>query len=802
MSKKDKDGNLPDADTQILQANKTRIEQAETRANQAKTRAEQAVTETDQARTHTEQAETQTRQAGTHSEQSQIRTEQAETRADQTKTRAEQVVTQTDQATTRTEQAETRIEQDGTRTKQAGTHYQQVETRTEQTNTRREQAETRTEQAKTRTEQAETKTEQAKTWTMEQSLRASELSYRRLFEAARDGILLLDVDTGRITDVNPFLVELLGFSHDEMVGKTVGELSPFKDIEQNKVMLSRLQKDGFVRYENLPLETRDGRKKAVEFVSNVYQAGDKKVIQCNVRDITERKQTEAAFVRLASIVESSDDAIISKDLNSTITSWNRGAEKIFGYAAGEMVGTSIMRLIPADRQDEENQILEQVKRGESVEHFDTVRQAKDGHPIFVSITVSPIKDSTGKVIGVSKVAHDITERNQAEQRLRASDIRMRLATKATAVGIWEWNVINNKILWDAQMFRIYGITPTKDGYIEYSTWAGIVLPEDLALQEALLQDTVRNIGRGFREFRIRWPDEMKCRYIQAVETVRTNDQGHTEWVVGTNLDITERKADEEKIRRLNTDLEQRVAERTAQLESANEELEAFSYSVSHDLRAPLRHVMGFVNLLQKDAGSSLSEKNVGYLKTISESAKRMGNLIDDLLTFSRVGRAEIRTANINLDELVRDTLGDFQAETSGRTILWEIHPLPNVRADRALLRLVLVNLISNAVKFTSHRAEAKIEIGGVPDGNGENVMFVRDNGAGFDAQYAHKLFGVFQRLHSNEEFEGTGIGLANVQRIIQRFGGRVWAEGAVDAGATFYFSIPKQTNGATNGHTN
>jgi light-regulated signal transduction histidine kinase (bacteriophytochrome) len=193
-------------------------------------------------------------------------------------------------------------------------------------------------------------------------------------------------------------------------------------------------------------------------------------------------------------------------------------------------------------------------------------------------------------------------------------------------------------------------------------------------------------------------------------------------------------------------------------------------------------------------------------------------LIDDLLTFSRVGRAEIQKANINLDELVRETLGDFQAETNARTIVWEIHPLPLVRADRALLRLVLVNLISNAVKFTGHRAEAKIEIGCVETVEGRETkvegqtaspstldprpsttIYVRDNGAGFDPQYGHKLFGVFQRLHSNEEFEGTGIGLANVQRIIQRFGGRVWAEGAVDVGATFYFSIPKP-DGGSNGH--
>jgi len=372
----------------------------------------------------------------------------------------------------------------------------------------------------------------------EPNVHVSEERYRRLFETAQDGILILEAETGRVTDANPFLVKLLGFSRSEMVGKTVGELSPFKDFVSNQAMLERVQNDGYVRYEDLPLQTSDGRQIAVEFVSNVYECGDQKVIQCNIRDITRRKRAEA------------------------------------------------------------------------------------------------------------------------------------------------------------------------------------------------------------------------------------------------------------ELHLLNQTLEQRIIERTSQLKSANGVLQTFNSSVSHDLQAPLRRIRSFIDLLQQEANLSPSEQSQ-ILTKISDSARQMGKLIDDLMAFSRVGQADLQKADIDLDALVQETLGDFEAQNIERNIKWELHSLPGVSADRALLRMVLVNLISNAMKFTGTRDVAKIEIGNVSSRDGETIIFIRDNGVGFNPKYADKLFGVFQRLHSAAEFEGTGIGLANVRRIIDRHGGKTWAEGVVDGGATFYFSLPE-----------
>jgi PAS domain S-box-containing protein len=270
-------------------------------------------------------------------------------------------------------------------------------------------------------------------------------------------------------------------------------------------------------------------------------------------------------------------------------------------------------------------------------------------------------------------------------------------------------------------------------------------------------------------------------------SLRRDERGNAVAILETNNDTTERHRREQEIRTLNEELEKRATE----LEAINKELEAFAYSISHDLRAPLRHMVGFTELLKKHAASQLNDRSQRYVTIILESAKRMGNLIDDLLAFSRIGRAETHKTSLSLQQLVQEALTEAGQDAGGRDIVWKVGTLPTWYGDRSMLRLALVNLVSNAVKFTRTRPQAEIEIACMDQKQDQIVVFIRDNGVGFDMKYVDKLFGVFQRLHAAEAFEGTGIGLATVQRIVHRHGGRVWAEGLVDKGATFFFSLSK-----------
>jgi len=820
---------------------------------------------------------------------------------------------------------------------------------------------------------------------------------------------------------------------------------------------------------------------AVRFAVNIF------------RDITDRKQVEEARARLAAIVESTDDAIIGKTLEGTITSWNRGAHKIYGYSAEEVVGKPINILVPPDHPNEIPRILERIKHGEVIDDYETKRIAKNGRRLDVSLTISPVKDSAGHLVGASTIARDITERKRAEEArarqvrqealradvsnalsgsgtlriilqrcteamvqhldaafariwtlneeqdvltlqasagiythidgfhrrvpvgkfkigliaqerrphltntvtsdprvsdkewakrermvafagypliledqlvgvvamfarkelsedtidalasvadviaqgiqrkrteqalqvsetrfrniieqfplsvqilspdgrtlrvnraweelwgtslddiagynllkdqqlvdkgimpyiqkgfageptpippveydpnetmpgivsqeepkrwvrafiypvkdeaenirevtlihediteqrhaeeaLRRSEERLRLAVEATELGTWDFNPLTGELRWDDRCKSLFGLPPEAE--VDYDTFLDRLHPEDRERTDEVVQGALNPAGSG--EFEIEYRTvELRDgveRWVHA--TGRSFFEGMGEGrrafrFTGTVLDITERKRTEEEIRILNEQLERRVRQRTAQLAEANKELESFSYSVSHDLRAPLRHISGFAQMLQRRAASSLDQTALRYLETIMHSAKKAESLIEDLLSFSRMGRTQMRYTPVDMDQIVLQTLDDLKSDAYGRNVDWKIKELPEVRGDPSLLHLVWQNLLSNALKYTRPRERAEIEIGGRVEED-EAVYFVSDNGVGFEMQYVDKLFGVFQRLHGVEEFEGTGIGLATVRRIVKRHGGHTWAEGSVGSGATFYFSLP------------
>ena len=408
---------------------------------------------------------------------------------------------------------------------------------------------------------------------------------------------------------------------------------------------------------------------------------------------------------------------------------------------------------------------------------------KDIVHVLLKMTFPP-PGAASKTVFVSLM--NITDRRQAEDTLRENEERFRAIFDRSTVGKALTSPEGKLLSVNAAFAGLMGLAI---GELQQVNFASVTHPDDIAESRECVRSLLAKERVSYRmEKRYRHKDGHYV-WTDVSTTLLRDSQDRPLYFITSVLDITERKRAEEEVRTLNAELEQRVRERTAQLEAANKELEAFSYSVSHDLRAPLRHVQGYVDMLAREAEGQLSEKGRRYMKTIADASREMGKLIDDLLAFSRMGRAEMSEASVDLDTLVQDTLRDLEATTRERNIVWKIPPLPAVQADPAMLKLALANLLGNAVKFTRPRDPAEIEIGSAGTEDGRVILFVRDNGVGFDPQYAHKLFGVFQRLHRADEFEGTGIGLANVRRIIARHGGRTWAEGKLNEGATFYFTL-------------
>jgi PAS domain S-box-containing protein len=669
-------------------------------------------------------------------------------------------------------------------------------------------------------------------------------SYNRsLIEASLDPLVTINPD-GKVTDVNEATIKATGLVRENLIGTDFSNY--FTEPDKARAGYRRVFDEGFVTDFPLTIRHTSGRLMDVMYNASVYknEAGRVLGVFAAARDVTHRKVAETNLRRInralrtlsrsiQAQVHATDEITLLKDICQVIIEEGGYRLAWVGYAEND-TGKSVR---PIAHAGIEEGYLERAK----ISWADTDRgrgptgtAIRSGKPTcsldvlndpkfvpwrddalkrgYASTLVLPLAEH-GRTFGalsiyskepygfdeeeiglLSELASDLTYgivalRAREEQRMAESALRIANAY--------------NRSLIEASLDPL--VTIGEDGKIT---------DVNAATEIATGFSRERLIGTDFANY-FTEPHNARTGYQYVIEHGMVRDfpltichhsgktldvlynaavykdaDGNVSGVFAAARDITERKLAEQEIRRLNTELELRVFQRTAQLEAAKNELEAFAYSVSHDLRAPLRHIDGFIELLAKTLGTSVGEQSARYLDIISDSAKQMGALIDNLLSFSRMAREALQRSNIHVKTMVEQILVEQKEEVAGRNVHFVIGELPDISADPSMIRLVFTNLLSNALKFTRNREMAEIQIGTCPSDPKEIVFFVKDNGVGFEMEYVHKLFGVFQRLHKKVEFEGTGIGLANVRRIISRHGGRTWAEGAVGTGATFYFSLP------------
>jgi PAS domain S-box-containing protein len=745
-------------------------------------------------------------------------------------------------------------------------------------------------------------------------VREREGQYRELIQALPSAIYTCD-ERGRVRLYNQAAVDLWG--REPELGKDLwcGSWKIYRPdgapLPLDECPMAITLREGLaIRGQEIVIERPDGtRRHVLPHPEPIRNAEGALVGAINMLlDITDRKEADRAIAHLASIVTSSVDSIIGIDLFGIVTSWNHAAETLYGYDAHEIIGQPLSWIIPPHLLDQESHILERVRRGETIEGYETIRHRKDGTEVTISLTVSPVIDPQRRIIGASKMARNITEQKRIENALRRSeqdlsdffdnastglhwvgpdgiimrvnqaelellgysreeyvghhiaefhvdqpiiqDILVRLAGGETLreyparVRCKDGSIldvlINSNVLFEEGKFvhtrcftrdvtrhkraeealqesedrfrtladniAQFAWTADPTGWIfwynqRWYEYTGTTFEEmqGWGWEKVHHPDHLDRVVTKWRQAHITgepWEDTFPLRgfdgayrwFLSRALPVRDAEGRIIRWF-GTNTDITELREAQASL----LASEERLRNQSSALAELNKELEGFSYSVSHDLRSPLRTIDAFIRIVEEDHGPQLNAEAQRCLTVVRKAAAQAGELIDDLLEFSRLGRQAMGVRSVKMEDLAREVTDELKILREGRRIDVIIGDLPSCQGDRRLLKLVWTNLITNAIKYTKHRDEARVEVGWMPDDASAEAVtyYVKDDGVGFDMKYVHKLYNVFQRLHRNEDFEGTGVGLAIVHRIVSRHGGRVWAEGKVDGGATFFFSLRK-----------
>lgn len=631
----------------------------------------------------------------------------------------------------------------------------------------------------------------------------SEDKFRRAFITSPDSININRMDSGMYVSINKGFTKITGYTEEDVLGKTSLELDIWADPSDRDRLVKGLIENGEVGNLETNFRLKNGRIITAIMSATIIDLNGIPHILSITRDLTERKKMELELrdseTRLLKSKAQYDDLVAKIPVGIYLLHTYPDGLFALDYVSprmAEMLGTSVTELMsdakiiykkihPNDRK-----AFAKLNQDGIIYHkpFNWSGRVLHKRKIkWLNISSVPEPQKNGDILWHGIIV-DITDRIKAENSLIESERLLRESQNVARLGSFVWDIPSN--LWKSSgiLDEIFGID---EMFIRsFEGWISIIHPDFREeMTNYVISDILTKHNKFDKEYQIIRKNDGQIRWVHGLSELEFDKNRRPLKLIGTIIDVTDRRNIDDEIKKLNVKLEERVNERTSQLEDANRELQAFAYSVSHDLRAPLRAIDGFSKFVMEDYSEKLDEEGKRLLELIRSNTRKMDKLITDILSLSRVSRGEHKISKIDMTKMAFSMFHESCSSDNPNKVNFIIENIPDIYADSAYIKQVWLNLISNAIKFSSLIENPEVMVGGYAK-DGFNIYYVKDNGAGFNPEYSHKLFGVFQRLHRSEEFEGTGVGLAIVQRIIHRHGGTVWAEGKEGEGAIFYFSLP------------